>query len=748
VPRFRALVRGVVQGVGFRPFVYLQARNRGLRGWVLNRPDGVVLEAEGDREGLDGLLEALRRDAPPAARVLSIQVEELPESGEPDFRILPSADGEDARPSVPADLAMCPACARELDDPRDRRHRYPFTNCTQCGPRFTIIESLPYDRPRTSMKGFPLCPQCGAEYRDPADRRFHAQPVACPACGPRLDLLDEGGAPLARGEAALEGAATLLLEGGILALKGLGGFQLLADAASGPAVRRLRERKRREEKPFAVLFQDLPAVERVCRVTEAERALLASPQAPIVLLERRGAPGVAEAVAPGNPRLGALLPTTPLHHLLAARVARPLVCTSGNLTEEPLCHRDAEALERLGGVADRFLVHNRPILRPVDDSVARVDPHGTTLLRRARGYAPQPHPVALGTQTVLALGAHQKSTLCLLDRGQAVVSQHLGDLHTADGAELLERTVEDFLRFFQARPERVACDLHPDYASTRLGERLSDRLGVPLVRVQHHHAHVAAVAAEAGAGFPVFGLAWDGTGLGTDGTIWGGEAIRVEGGAFHRCAHLRPFPLPGGERAVRDPARCALGLLWGTRGDLAGGEGLVPPEEAQILESMLARRVQCPETSSMGRLFDAVAALLGIRSRPGFEGQAAMALEYAAQGSADRGTYPWAFLEGDPLVADPAPLVAALLADRADGVPGPDCARRFHQSLADLALVLARHGGSRQVLLAGGCFQNALLTTLVRERLGEGGFQPLSPEAFPPNDGAVSLGQAAVAALA
>lgn len=748
MPRLRIRVDGVVQGVGFRPFVYRIARERGLGGWVLNRPDGVLLEVEGPQDRLDGFRLALEAEAPAPARIRSVAWEALPETGEGGFRIRESETGGETRPSVPPDLATCPDCLRELADPGDRRHGYPFINCTYCGPRFTIIEGLPYDRPLTSMKGFPLCPACGAEYGDPGDRRFHAQPVACPACGPRLALLDPAGARRAEGPEALEEAARLLLAGDLLALKGLGGFQLLADATSPEAVARLRARKHREEKPFAVMYPSLAALEADAHAGPGEAALLASPEAPILLLLKRGAPGVAEGVAPGNPRLGAFLATTPLHRLLLDRVGRPLVCTSGNLSDEPMAFQEGEALERLGGIADAFLVHDRPILRPVDDSVLRLDPHGPTLLRRARGYAPQAHPVACPGPPVLALGAHQKNTLCLLDRGQAVVSQHLGDLHTVEGAQLLARTVDDFLAFFRARPERLACDLHPDYASTRLAERLAQAWGIPLARIQHHHAHVAAVAAERGLTGPVFGLAWDGTGLGTDGTAWGGEGLRREGGTWARVAHLRPFPLPGGDLASRQPLRAALGLLWDRRGSLEAAEGWMEPQTLAVLGAALARRLNAPRSSSIGRLFDAVAALAGVRTLPGFEGQAAMALEYAATASGAAGTYPWAYREGEALEADPGPLLEALLADRARGVDPGACARRFHQALADLAVAMARRGGCRQVVLSGGCFQNALLTARVRASLEAAGFEPISPVAFPPNDGAISLGQAALAALA
>jgi hydrogenase maturation protein HypF len=493
----------------------------------------------------------------------------------------------------------------------------------------------------------------------------------------------------------------------------------------------------------------MAALRLACEAGPADGELLASPEAPVVLLVRRPGGAVVDGVAPRNPRLGAFLPYTPLHALLLAAVDRPLVCTSGNLSDEPMCFEDEDALARLGGIADRFLVHDRPILRPVDDSVLRLDPHGPTMLRRARGYAPLAQPAGCaGAGPVLALGAHQKNTICLLARGQAVVSQHLGDLHTAEGVALLERTVEDFLAFFAVAPEQLACDLHPDYASTRLGERLAMAWGKPLVRVQHHHAHVAAGCAELALEGPVLGLAWDGTGLGADGTLWGGEALAVDGARWRRSAHLRPFPLPGGDQAVRNPCRSALGLLWEAFGPraLELGRGWFPPAELGVLGTMLARGLNSPRTSSVGRLFDAVSAILGLRTGPGFEGQAAMELEFAAGRSQAQGAYPWAFQDGEVLVADPAPLLEAILAARRRGEPVPDCARRFHQSLADLALAMARHAGLPEVVLTGGCFQNALLVALVRQRLEEGGYRPHSPRCFPPNDGAISLGQAVIAA--
>lgn len=748
--RLHITAEGIVQGVGFRPSVYRFAVARGLTGWVRNRPEGVELEIQGPEAGTADFLRALRTELPPPARLNRLEVLVIPGvPGERAFEILASGAGRDVRPVVPPDLATCPACAHEVATPGERRHRYPFTNCTYCGPRYTIIEGLPYDRSRTSMNGFPLCPDCEREYGDPLDRRFHAQPVACPVCGPYLRLVAVDGTLRAERDAALLGAAQALKRGEILALKGLGGYQLLVDATSEDAVRRLRERKRREEKPLAVMFPDLVALCGACEAGDAEAGMLQSSEAPILLLRRRPGGRVAEGVAPGNPRLGAFLPYTPLHRLLLEAVDGPVVCTSGNLSDEPMAFRDDEARTRLGGLADAFLVHDRSIVRPVDDSVLRLDGDGPTFLRRARGYAPLAMSLPLEGPPILAFGAHQKATVALAFGGQVVLSQHLGDLTSVEGAELLAATVADLLAFFRVRPERLACDLHPDYASTRLAERLAAEWGAPLMRVQHHHAHGAACAAEHGLRGPVLALAWDGTGLGSDGTLWGGEALVVEGSCFRRVGHLQPFPLPGGEAAVREPRRSAVGLLWTALGPDAMPEpfrAAFGAGELGLLQTMLARGLNCPQTSSLGRLFDAVAALAGIRAQRGFEGQAAMALEFAAERAAPDGTYPWAFAEGDACVAHPAPLLAALLRDLAAGLAPEVLARRFHAALADLALAWARFAGLRDVVLTGGCFQNALLTALVTERLTAAGFRVHRHRRFPPNDGSIALGQACVAA--
>jgi hydrogenase maturation protein HypF len=749
MPRLSVEVQGVVQGVGFRPFVYRIARSRGLAGWVRNRPDGLEIEVQGPGRRLEEFIRALKEEKPAPARIRAIAVHPLAEvEGEAAFAIRASGEGRAARPSVPADLALCDACRAELDTPGERRFRYPFTNCTHCGPRYSILASLPYDRPRTAMAGFPLCAACATQYGDPADRRFHAQPIACPDCGPRLALKDSFGALRAEGEAALQEAVQELAQGRILALKGLGGFQLLVDATSEAAVARLRHRKGREEKPFAVMVQDLPALRELCAPSDDEAAVLRSSEAPILLLPRRGgatAGIVAANVAPGNPDLGVFLPSTPLHHLLTALAARPLVCTSGNRSGEPMALEEGEALARLEGVADAFLIHDRPVLRPVDDSVGRVEDGVLRLLRRARGFAPLPLPFPAGRPAVLAFGGHLKSTLTLAARGEAVMSQHLGDLDSPLGVALLARTVDDLSAFLGFAPERLACDLHPDYASTRLAERMAAARGLPLVRVQHHHAHVAACAAELDLRRPLLGLAWDGSGYGTDGTLWGGEALWVDGPRCTRLGHLRGFPLPGGERALREPRRSALGLCWEILGEGAAAEALFTAAELEPLARMLQRGLNSPWTSSIGRLFDAVAALAGIRVGAGFEGQAAMALEFAAAAAGEDGAYAFDLRHG---VADPAPLLRDLLADRARGTEPGRMARRFHHALAGLAVAFAEAAGLEDVVLTGGCFQNRLLGELCARGLRTRGFRVHRPALYPPNDGGISLGQAWIAALA
>ncbi len=746
--RLAVQVEGVVQGIGFRPFVHGAATRLGLTGWVRNGTEGVRIEVQGPSARVQAFLDTLRREAPPGARVARVLSSALPQRAhEDDFRIVPSERAARVRPTLPPDLATCPQCLAEIASPTERRFGYPFTNCTHCGPRYTILQRPPYDRANTTMRDLPLCEACAREYANPADRRFHAQPIACPACGPQLVATGADGAELARGTDALGRGAAALLAGRILALKGLGGYQLLVDATSSIAVARLRARKQRPEKPLAVMFPSLAAARRVCSLDAGEEHLLVSPEAPIVLARKQSASAqhVVDEVAPGNPWLGLMLPYTPLHQVLLSTVARPLVCTSGNLSEEPMCSEDEEARARLGAIADLFLAHDRAIVRPMDDSIARVGPLGPQLLRRARGYAPVAHPFPSGP-CVLALGGSLKSTVALAQDGEVVVSQHIGDLSSPEGRRLLERVVADLLAFFQAAPEVIACDLHPDYPSTWLAEALATAWRVPLERVQHHHAHVAACVAEHQLAGPVLGLAWDGAGLGSDGTVWGGEALVVDGPSFRRVVQLRPFSLPGGERALREPRRAALGLVYEALGETAALTPLFADAEARVLARMIERRVQAPRTTSMGRLFDAIAALAGVRSAAGFEGQAAMALEFAAEGH-DEPPYPLPLGRGQPALADWEPLVRAVLEDRARGVCPGTISARFHASLAQLAEEIAQRVGLARVILCGGCFQNLRLARAVSQRLMARGCQVYLPQYFPTNDGGLALGQAYVAAL-
>ena len=709
------------------------------------------LEIEGPAPVLEEFLARLPRELPPLATVRSLASREVAPEGETDFRIRPS-QGE-AAPTVLVlpDLATCPACLAEVMDPRDRRHRYPFANCTLCGPRYSILQALPYDRPATTMRGFPLCSDCRAEYGDPRDRRFHAQPVACPACGPRLSLWDSRGGELAQADRALLEAARALREGALVAVKSLGGFQLLVDARDGPAVARLRQRKGRESKPLAILAPDLEWAARTCRVGPEEERLLRSPAAPIVLMATRDRSAIAPEVAPGTPRLGVMLPFTPLHHLLARELGFPVVATSGNASDEPLCVDEAEALERLGQIADLFLVHDRPIARPVDDSVVQVVEGREQVLRRARGYAPLPLPLPEGVPTpppILAVGGHLKGSVALTVGREVVVSQHLGDLETRLSRQNFEATVQSLSSLFRFRPERVACDLHPDYASTAHARGL----GLPVLPVQHHEAHVYAGMLDSGLVPPVMGVAWDGTGYGPDGTIWGGEFFAVGPEGCRRLARLRRFRLPGGEVAVREPRRAALGLLHALDPDLLR-PGLAPVDafqagERKVLVGMLERGVRSPWTSSAGRLFDAVSALVGLRQRNLFEGQAAMELEACLEGEIPCGE-PLALplREGEVLEVDWAPAVRAVLDGLQAGLSTRRLAEGFHLAMAGAVATVANRVGLEQVVLTGGCFQNVALTGAAAARLRGQGFRPSWQRNLPPNDGGLAAGQAYAALL-
>ncbi len=838
--RLKVTVRGAVQGVGFRPFVFRLARELQLTGWVNNSPQGVFIEVEGPPAALEPFLLRLETEKPPRSFIQSLEATWLDPAGYQGFEIRPSDTGGGKTALVLPDVATCPDCLREIFDPNNRRHRYPFTNCTNCGPRFSLIEALPYDRANTSMKQFTLCPQCRAEYEDPHDRRFHAQPNACPVCGPRLELWNPAGEAIFGGHQALRAAARAIRRGQIVAVKGLGGFHLLVAAHDEPAVRRLRERKHREEKPFALLFPSLASVKAECEVSPLEERLLRSPEAPIVLLRRLVRPHpsplpqerenssplvrksvtadsstevkhkscslspgervrvrasveqirlpVAPSVAPNNPNLGVMLPANPLHHLLLAELGFPVVATSGNLTDEPLCTDEHEALDRLRGIADVFLVHNRPIVRHVDDSIVRVMLDRELVLRRARGYAPL--PITIGgvsaaspkypgvaelrpPKIVLAVGAHLKNSVALAVGNQVFISQHIGDLETERAHAAFRRVIADFEKLYEVTPQIIAADLHPDYLSTRFADEFTGRTGNPLpaagaqetahpakIGVQHHIAHVLSCMAENEIEPPALGVSWDGTGYGTDGTIWGGEFFLVTDKSVERVAHLRPFRLPGGDQAVKEPRRTALGLLY----EMSGGAAMDQKDLATLtafsatelaaLNTMLVKKLNSPLTSSVGRLFDAVASLVNLRQRIRFEGQAAMELEFALDGVETEEAYSWPVENSKratgvssrtthhaPRILDWSPMIEAILADVRQGVEAATISAKFHNALAEGIVAVAKHSGQKRVVLSGGCFQNRYLAERAVQRLQAEGFRPYWHQRVPPNDGGIALGQ-------
>jgi hydrogenase maturation protein HypF len=750
VERARVTVRGAVQGVGFRPFVYRLAGELDLKGWVLNSSGGVFAEVEGPSDAVRRFLLRLEKEKPPRAIICSSEFSFFDPVGYETFEIRQSDETGSKSVLVLPDIATCPDCLREIFDPGDRRYRYPFTNCTNCGPRFSIIESLPYDRRNTSMKSFAMCARCEREYHDPKDRRFHAQPNACPDCGPRLRLLDAAGRLRARGDAALTEGAEIIRSGRILALKGLGGFQLIVDARNEAAVLRLRQRKHREEKPFALMAPSLEAVRQECRVSEFEERLLLSPESPIVILERRANDRrLAASLAPRNPYLGFMLPYSPLHHLLLREVGFEVVATSGNLSDEPICIDEHEAIERLGGIADAFLVHDRPIVRHVDDSVARVMRGRELVLRRARGYAPLPVHLKDPLPCVLAVGGHLKNSVALSVGAEVFISQHIGDLASHQAFQAFRRVSEDLVKLWEAQPEAVACDLHPDYLSTKHAHRCAASPS----GVQHHWAHVVSCMAENEIGPPVLGICWDGTGYGPDGTIWGGEFLLTHGDSFERVARFRHFRLPGGEAAVRQPSRTALGILFKVWGSRALERTDLPPVrdieagERRVIERMLAKGLNSPRTSSAGRLFDAVASLSGLRHRASFEGQAAMELEFALQRGVSA-SYPFEIVDDAPLVVDWGPAIEAIVRDLGEGQPVSAISAKFHNMLAEIVRLMALRIGEPKVVLTGGCFQNGYLTEACVGRLLDSGFLPYWHQRVPPNDGGISLGQAVAVATA
>ncbi|WP_370220168.1 carbamoyltransferase HypF [Kitasatospora sp. GAS1066B] len=761
--RRRVFVRGIVQGVGFRPFVFTLATELGLAGHVTNTGDGVLAEVEGPPAALAAFCRRIGADAPPLAQVAAVEQESLAATGGTGFAIVSSRAGGPVRTLIPPDTATCADCLAELADPGDRRYRHPFITCTNCGPRFTIVTGLPYDRAATTMAGFPMCRDCAREYADPADRRFHAQPVSCHACGPRLALVRPGRPPLG-GDEAMRRARELLGSGAILAVKGIGGYHLACDATDAAAVALLRQRKNRGDKPFGVLAASLAELEPLVHLDAVERELLAGMVRPIVLLRRRpGSGGVAEAVAPRCPDLGVMLPYAPLHHLLLGLPGDPpgprlLVLTSGNLAGEPIVTDDAEALERLAPLVDGWLTHDRPIHVPCDDSVVRVVDGEQLPVRRSRGWAPLPVPLPVPVRPVLAVGGDLKNTFALARDGYAFLSGHIGDMDDLATLRAFDTAVEHLGAVTGVTPELLVADRHPGYRSLRQAERAAR--GRPVARVQHHHAHVAAAMAEHGldGSAPVIGIAFDGTGYGEDGAVWGGEVLLADYDGFRRFAHLGYVPLPGGDAAVVRPYRMALAHLWAAGLDWAPELPCVracPASELPLLERQLSRGLNCVPTSSMGRLFDAVSALAGVCQRAGYEAQAAIELEAAAvaHGPADGYVFGIDEPSGDgPLIAQPGPVLAAVRAELRAGASQGLIAARFHAGVAELVGRLCvsareRHGLTA-VALTGGVFANAVLSAACARRLRADGFTVLRHRRVPPNDGGLALGQLMVAARA
>jgi hydrogenase maturation protein HypF len=772
-------VRGVVQGVGFRPFVYGLAVKHNLKGWVYNTSEDVRIEVEGEAEDVGQFERELETKAPPLAHIEAITIKHHPPRGHKNFEIRHSQAQEGKYQLISPDVATCQACLGELLNPEDRRYGYPFTNCTNCGPRFTIIEDMPYDRPQTTMRYFQMCPQCQAEYDNPLDRRFHAQPNACPKCGPRVELVDNKGnlvTPIESGSNPIAAASQLLKEGKIVAIKGLGGFLLACDATNNIAVKTLRQRKKRSSKPFAVMVTTVDEAKRHCYVSSEEENLLTSPQSPIVLLMWKEGSSVSREVAPNLRFLGIMLPYTPLHHILLRDIGRPLVMTSGNLSEEPIARDNDEALRRLSGIADYFLIHNRDIYSRYDDSVAIVERGTSQLIRRARSYAPYPIRLSFEAKQVLGCGAEEKNTFCLTKDNYAFLSQHIGDMENMETLEHFNSTISVYKRLFHIEPEIIAHDLHPDYLATKYAQELGES-GMKLIPVQHHHAHIASCMADNGLESPVIGVAFDGTGMGADGNIWGGEFLVADYRNFRRVGHLEYMPLPGGAAAIKRPYRTAIGYILTLLGENALNHDLPVMKEAddieiEIIKRQIERKINLPLTSSIGRLFDAISALLGIRGEIDYEGQAAVELEMAALASygkepssviarsvsdeaisANNESYPFHIIEDAEIrIVHLKDLLSAVIEDLHQGIPKGRISVKFHNTVArminEMCHLIADETGITQVALSGGVFQNRLLLMKAVTLLESSGFQVFTHRQVPCNDGGISLGQVVIANFA
>jgi len=757
VSRVSISIRGVVQGVGFRPFVYQLAVKHNLKGWVCNTSGDVRIDVEGEGADLEQFLANLEALAPPLAHIDSITTASEPNIGYERFEIRESISREGKYQLVSPDIATCPVCLEEVLSPADRRFRYPFTNCTNCGPRFTIIEDIPYDRPKTTMRSFKMCPQCQKEYDNPLDRRFHAQPNACPRCGPGLQLVDSRGNPVPEDD-ALAASSRLLREGRILAIKGIGGFLLACDATSDRAVQLLRDRKRRPSKPLAIMLATIEEVKEHCLVSRAEEELLTSPQCPIVLLRWRAGSSVSRLVGPKLNYLGVMLPYTPLHHVLLRETGLPLVMTSGNLSEEPIARDNDEALRRLRGIADYFLLHNRDIYARYDDSVSMVEGGKPQLIRRARGYAPYPIYLPFKAKPVLACGAELKNTFCLTRDEYAFLSQHIGDMENLETLEHFKTTIELYKRLFRIQPEIIACDMHPDYLSTDYAlATAADAADMTIVPVQHHHAHIVSCIIDNGLLEPVIGVAFDGTGFGSDGRIWGGEFLLADHRGFERLGHFQYVPLPGGAAAIERPYRMAISYLISLLGEDALNKNLpllsrVDSLEINLIQKQIEQGINSPLTSSCGRLFDAVSALIGVRDRIEYEAQAAIELEMIADES-EPGSYPFSITEQNGVnIVHFDELFSTIITDMRRGVSPAGISNKFHRTVAQVVAQMCRRladrTGINKVALSGGTFQNRRLLRLTTAALEQAGLSVLTHSQVPTGDGGISLGQAVIANFA
>jgi hydrogenase maturation protein HypF len=752
--RIHIAIRGAVQGVGFRPFIYRLAGELKLTGYILNNSSGVFIDAEGSESSLREFLLRVDKDKPKLSIITSLEHRFLDPVGYPNFEIRESKEDKNISALILPDIAACGDCQKEMYKPDNRRYLYPFINCTNCGPRFSIIESLPYDRPNTSMKIFKMCKNCKEEYENPADRRFHAQPIACPVCGPQLYLWDDKGKIISEKHDALIQAAELIRKGKIIALKGLGGFQLIVDATKDDVIKELRKRKQREEKPFALMFPSLPSIKTICEVSETEDRVLVSPESPIVLLRKKSETGnhkfkISDTVAPYNPYIGAMLPYTPLHHLLMNNLNFPIVATSANLSEEPICIDEYEALERLKGIADYYLVHNRPIVRHVDDSILRVILNREMILRRARGYAPLPiHLIEKydnkKSKTILAVGGHLKNTIALKKGDSIFISQYIGDLSTEESNKTFKKVIDDFKILYDAKPDKILSDLHPEYISTKYAKQISDNIE----QYQHHYAHIAACRLENQVEGEALGVSWDGTGYGPDETVWGGEFFLTDDFSYKHIGQFKKFKLPGGEKAVKEPRRSLTGMLF----EIAGGffinefndliENKFNKASLGLILNMLSKNINSPFTSSAGRLFDAVSSLLGICDKTSYEGQAAMMLEFSANEN-ENGSYSFDIIKNDKIIIDWQLLILNLIKDFRDGTPVSSISSKFHNTLAEIILSVTKHYQKEKVILSGGCFQNAFLTERTIRLLQKNNYKVYWHQRIPPNDGGISFGQVA-----